>query len=814
MDRLCGWVWRLRWATWFVVGVVALGLSAIVPPIRFDQSIEGFFPDDHEGLARYTEARKLFGEENMVFVAYEDPDLWSPEGMDRLAELAAALGEDKEGVERVESMDAMPLPWRVDEAVETIVVGRWSIGKLLGARATVGDAFRFAGGEEDRNTTLRDRICSHPLFEGLMVDSAGTMTTVVVSIHDAKKVDHKAVIRRIRTTADAFAEKHGFPYAAVAGPPVLFSDGFVSLEEDNRVLGFVAMVLMAATMFVAVRNPGWALLPLVAGWTTWQLVRFLLWKYDLQLTLSSGPIVAQTVVLCMPPAAHLAMRFRELRTDGLAPDLAARRSLSSACVPVAWCAATAASGYFAGWAASSVRPISQFGLTMAVSNLAAGFLAFVLSGGSMGLAGIFSRNRSVKRATDPANADEAAVSAVEETTLTHGEKVHLTPEERRHGMINRMTRWVVDHPLAVVLAFVIPGVAAATGMTRLGLESNYINIFRPTSRVSIDYRRAEAKLGGIGLIEVVLPAPAEASVAWLSEVQAAAAAVKAADPNVVSEVFSIADLLMPYSTEGMSAETVEGVVRRKHTFLGFPRFRYLLDRIWNTEAGTTRLIVRIQESAPAAEKDALLERLDRWAASQPAGPKGQRTFVTGLSYLMTQITQAMISTSFRSAGWSSLLILAMLWLALRHFPLAVLAILPTVVAVLLVLGVMGWIGLKIDMSTALVAAVAIGLSVDDTFHCLLHWQDEMRHGRPVRESILASYATSGPGVILGSAAVTLGFLAMIFSQFVPMMNFGWLVAVATLGGSLGNLIMLPAVLSLTSSVSRRWTGWYISSGIR
>lgn len=805
MERFCGWVWRFRWATWVVVGLVALGLS-FVPPIQFDQSIEGFFPDDHEGLAQYQKTRGLFGEENMVFVAYEDPDLWSPEGMDRLADLAAAIGKDKDGIDRVESMDAMPLPWRVDEAVETIVVGRWSIMKLLGARATVGDAFRFAGGEEGRNATLRERICSHPLFEGLMVDSAGTMTTVVVSIKDAHRVDHKAVVRRIRETADAFAKKHGFAYAAVAGPPVLFSDGFVSLEEDNRVLGFVAMVLMAATMFVAVRNPGWALLPLIAGWTTWQLVRFLLWKFDLQLTLSSGPIVAQTVVLCMPPAAHLAMRFREFCSNGLRPEAAARTSLSDACIPVAWCAATAASGYFAGWLASDVRPVSQFGMTMCVSNLAAGFLAFVLSGGSMGLAGIFRRRNGGTLSAPPSISNDLDGKPRETTSAPD------PSHKPRTGRVNRLIRRVVDHPGAVVLAFVVPGVIAATGMARLKLESNYINIFRPNSRVAVDYRRAEAKLGGIGLIEVVMPAPAEASVAWLHDVQEAAAAIKAADPDVVAEVFSIADLLLPYSTDGMSAETVEGVVQRKHTFLGFPRFRYLLDRIWNTEAGATRLIVRIQESAPAEQKDALLHHLDEWAAAQPAGPKGQPTFVTGLSYLMTQITQAMIATSFRSAGWSTLLILAMLFLALRHVPLAVLALLPTVVAVLLVLGVMGWIGLKIDMSTALVAAVAIGLSVDDTFHCLLHWQGDLRQGLPVREAILESYATSGPGVILGSAAVTLGFLAMIFSQFVPMMNFGWLVAVATLGGSLGNLIMLPAVLSLTSNVSRRWVGWYSKPG--
>jgi predicted RND superfamily exporter protein len=111
------------------------------------------------------------------------------------------------------------------------------------------------------------------------------------------------------------------------------------------------------------------------------------------------------------------------------------------------------------------------------------------------------------------------------------------------------------------------------------------------------------------------------------------------------------------------------------------------------------------------------------------------------------------------------------------------------------LGTMGWIGIRIDLSTALVASVAIGLSVDDTFHCLLRWKHEVQAGRHAAAALRDSYAGSGPGVVLSSVAVSLGFLALTFSEFVPTANFGWLVAVATLGGSLGNLIVLPACLA-------------------
>ena len=173
-----------------------------------------------------------------------------------------------------------------------------------------------------------------------------------------------------------------------------------------------------------------------------------------------------------------------------------------------------------------------------------------------------------------------------------------------------------------------------------------------------------------------------------------------------------------------------------------------------------------------------------------------QTFITGLSHLMTQITHAVVSTSFRATIWSAVMSLAMLWMALRHFPLAVLAFALTLLAVGLVLGIMGWMGLKIDMSTALVAGVAIGLSVDDAVHCLLRWKQELRAGRPSDEALQVAYAGSGPGVVLSSSAVSLGFLAMLYSEFVPMSSFGWLVAVATAGGSLGNLVVIPAVLAL------------------
>ena len=111
---------------------------------------------------------------------------------------------------------------------------------------------------------------------------------------------------------------------------------------------------------------------------------------------------------------------------------------------------------------------------------------------------------------------------------------------------------------------------------------------------------------------------------------------------------------------------------------------------------------------------------------------------------------------------------------------------------------MGWLRIKLDMATALVASVALGLSVDDTFHCLLQFHRQRKHR--FRQRLFESYRVSGPGVLLSSVAVAVGFAALRASEFEPFVNFGTMVGIATAGSTLGNLVFLPACLTL----GERW----------
>ncbi len=757
MSFLVSFILRIRYWVWLAVLAGAAVLWWTTPPIVFEQSIEGFFPDDHPALVAYRKATALFGEDHFVFAAYDDPKLWTVEGMNRVRAFATALAKEVTGLKRIDALDQMPVPWKADEAVEALVKNPFAVGKLLGGLATVRKEVERLAKEPQQLAEFQRKICAHPLFYNLLVDRAGSMTSLVLH-RDERDDNPSETVRKLREAADRFAKENGLARVAVVGPPVLVSDGFTSLEKDNRWLAIAGMVLMSATMLVALRSPGWALLPVVAGGMTWLITAAFISWFGLKLTLSSGPIIAQTAVLCMPAASHLALRYRQVRRQGLTGPEAARTSLEHTFTPVVWCALTAAVGYLAVWIVSTVLPVRQMGLTMFVTNLIAGALTFALAAGLM-------------------------------TDWRRSAPASLAGGERESASVGRLTSWVIAHPIPVLMLFALPCLVLAIGVFWLRLESNHVKVFRQSARVAQDYFFVEERMGGIGLVEIVFPAPEKVDAAWIEKLQDFSRQIVETDPHLVQGVISLADLL---GFSYKSSAAADRLLEAKLTMLSMPGNVHFLDSVWNRKQNTMRLLVRIKEGAEAEQKEVVFERMLSLAKEQLSPD----AYLTGLSHLMTRITQAVIVTASQAVIWTCLIVLVMLVLALRRPLLAMLALVPSLLAVGLVLGVMGWLDLKIDMATALVASVALGLAVDDSFHCLLRWQEEMRKQPDVNQALRTSYAGSGPGVILSSAAVSIGFLALAFSEFMPMVNFGWLVAVATLGGSIGNLVFVPAFIAL------------------
>ncbi len=218
-----------RLVSFFGVLIALVLLILFGERVQYEQSLQSFFAEDDPVVIDYSRASKLFGNDNLVFVAYDDPELLTPEGMDRVAELAAAIGPDRIGpVVSVQSLDAMPLFWRIDDELVRIesLPGflRTGAKALLTTAAakldptavdslTVGGAIRLAS-PEDR-AGLIEKITTHPLLEGTVVDATGTSTAIVVRLAGMGEQEPRDTLAALRLAADTFAAA---AWPGTAGP--------------------------------------------------------------------------------------------------------------------------------------------------------------------------------------------------------------------------------------------------------------------------------------------------------------------------------------------------------------------------------------------------------------------------------------------------------------------------------------------------------------------------------------------------------------------------------------------------------------------
>jgi len=557
---------------------------------------------------------------------------------------------------------------------------------------------------------------------------------------------------------------------AVVGPPSLLADGFIAIERDGNRLARLGLLLIGLVMLIAVKSLWWTLVPIVAGYFTWMATEWLLVGLGLKISLSGGPLIGQIIVLTMPAASHLALHFRDEQRQGLLRHDAARRTLLDVIRPILWCAFTGAIGYGA-LISSSVEPVRQFGMILGSCTLIAALWTTALAPFAMLPPGGRERADMVAKPSPVAAA------------------------------MRRVTDLTIDYPLPVIvsiLAFVLP---AALGIFRLSYESNYVNMFRPQSRLVSDYGYVEKRLDGIGQVSIVVPAPARLDAPTLAKFRDVTTRLEGLGAQRIVKVLSVATAMDPDGEwSKLPPEKLNRLLATKADLIAASPQAGALKQFYNGQAGFARFVVRVPESSPNQEKIDTFMQSQRIAA-EVFGPGVE---LTGLSLLMSQIARSVINTQWTTFVISSVSILVMLSLAFRRVSLALLAMLPTMLSVGLVLGLMGWRGFKLDMGTALVASVALGLSVDDTFHCLL--QFHRLHGRPFRERLYESYKVTGPGVLLSSFAVSVGFLALATSEFLPFSRFGIMVAIATAGSSLGNILLLPACISLRAKRRQKRRG--------
>jgi len=215
-----------------------------------------------------------------------------------------------------------------------------------------------------------------------------------------------------------------------------------------------------------------------------------------------------------------------------------------------------------------------------------------------------------------------------------------------------------------------------------------------------------------------------------------------------------------------------------------------------TELSYFRIMLRARERQPADQKQVLIDQVTQIALEElPGTERRPEPQVTGFFVLLTNLIESIIRDQWITFGLATAGIGLMMLLAFRRPTLALIALIPNALPILLVLGLMGWLRLPINMGAAMIAAVSMGLSVDSSIHYVTAYQRARRSGKGVSEALSEVQQSVGKAVVFSTIALIVGFSILCSSQFVPTIYFGLLTGFAMLMALFANFTLLPLLLA-------------------
>lgn len=744
-----------------------VALTAATAPgllrLQIDNSPEGFFPGEHEAMEALESMERDFGRDRGVRLVLRGEGLWTRQGLRWLADLEASIVPPGSG--------------------------------LGGVYAVAGPArhhrWHLPGWPPDPDAFRRLLVSSPVDRNAGWVGPDGEWVTVMVGFHrlspERRESTLAALEARLPGGAGAASPRAAAPpgiSAEIAGLPVVsraLDRGQVRLARSM----FPWLVAVAVGLLVLLfRSVDGVLLPMTLVGVT-QIVLFGFAGYAGQridfVTVLLLPLV---FVIMLATAVHVLAYHRRGTAGAITPEEAVERTYRVKAWPVLWTGATTCIG-FGSLAASPVPSIRALGLWTAF-GVAFGTLA------ALSLYPALLGALSTRRGGAPGTAAEVWIGRWTSAWVRAG----------------------IAGPRRMYLAFGFVAMVAALGLPRLSVDTGTLSYFAPGHPMRQQIERLErsglAQVSASLVLDAPQGAPGFDDPGTLRRLAALATDLR--EEPLVWGAVSAGDLVAqvarygpaqrraggpadPGPRPGTAADVSLTLAEARARIAETPDLRELLRSALTGDGRRTRVVVftpmRSQEEL--APTYARLER-----AARDAFPEARVT-LTGQYPLVLLTQRSLLRTVVLSLSLTALAVAGILVLLLRSVSLAARALVPNLWPVLLTLGAMGWARVPLDSSTVMIAAVVLGLTVDDTLHSLGHLRRslvDLRGGKASKEGVLAAgLGEVAGGHVATSMILSVGFLVPALSELLPVARFGLLSALAIAAALVADLLLVPALLA-------------------
>ncbi|MES1943645.1 Resistance-Nodulation-Cell Division Superfamily transporter [Salinisphaera sp. PC39] len=788
--------------------VVLLAASCVyqAQDFRLDASADSLVLEHDEDLAFYREVRAQYGSDDFLVVTYTpEADLFTRPVLSELGELQAAL-KTVEGVTEVTSILNVPL---IDSP-------RVTLSEIQRGVRTLADP--------DTDPALaREEFLTSPLYSDLLLSDDARTTAILVTL-DRDERYHELLERRnelrekrrnggleaaeaerLARVATVFDDYKGQQQAEQAeliatvrgilerhrdgarihlgGVPMIAVDMIDFVRSDIQVFGAGVGILLILLLAVIFRRVRWVLVPAAICGTVALTMFGFLGAMGWHVTVVSSNFISLVLILTLSLIVHLVVRQLELHAERPDADqrTLVRETVRSKFAPSLFTVLTTMAS-FASLVVSDIRPVIDFGYMMVWGVAIAFLLVFLMYPAAL-------------------------------VPLKPGRPV-LGDRDLTAGITLGFARAIERHRGATWLIYGVVVVLAAIGIGRLGVENRFIDYFKESTEIYQGMLLIDRKLGGTTPLDVVLDPPA-----WYFEEQEEYGGAEGGGISANSYWFNsfaleelepIHEYLDSLPETGKVLSIVTTMDMLTHINGGRPLDNFTLavmyDRLpaeiketlfepYMAEDGNqVRFSIRVIDSAENLRRDELLAKI-RHDLVERFDLEPEQVHLSGMLVLYNNVLQSLFRSQVLTLGVVFAAIMAMLLVLFRSPLVAVVGVIPTLVAAGSVLGLMGWLGIPLDIMTITIAAITIGIGVDDTIHYTHRFREEVARDGDHWAAVRRAHGSVGRALYYTTVTITLGFSILVLSNFVPTIYFGLLTGAAMVLALVANLTLLPLLLA-------------------
>ncbi|MFD2230454.1 efflux RND transporter permease subunit [Alkalimarinus sediminis] len=606
------------------------------------------------------------------------------------------------------------------------------------------------------------------------------------------------LVESVRRILDTYRDR-GDLY--LGGVPMIASDMIDFIKKDLLVFGLGILIFIVLLLAIIFRSFTWVLLPLTTCLVAVLVMLGVISSLEWKLTVISSNFVALLMIITLSITIHLAVRYRELSVD-YAQSNPFELVMSTVRFMIRPCLYTTITTIvaFASLVVSGIRPVIDFGWMMTIGVAGAFIVTFlIIPTGVMFLPLSSSQATTIKRKS-PA------------FTLFFAKFA-----DQRGNWV-----WAVSSLLLIM---------SVVGILQLKVENRFIDYFDEKTEIYQGMEVIDQKLGGTIPLDIIIRTKVDESSAKdaqetesFEEISFDAFDDEFSDPfgnaaagtnlgywftrhglNQVAQLHNHLDSLDETGKVISLASLYQ--VMKDVTGADIDDFQLALigqnltSDIKNTlvtpylseDGNETRLSVRVKETSQLLNRNELLQQLEGYLQNE-MGFSAEEYELTGMLVLYNNMLQSLFSSQIMTLGAVFLAITLMFTVLFRSLYIALIAITPNLLAAGMVLGGMGILGIPLDMMTITVAAITVGIGVDDTIHYIHRFKDEFAKDHDYAATMYRCHSSIGRAMFYTSVIIIIGFSILALSNFTPTIYFGLLTGFAMFSALLGALILLPRLL--------------------